>query len=143
MAGMGSWLPRELHLRAYVQMFFPSAPYPLGRPRIRGALGRRFVTKAEVERLGMGHLMGTPLLRAYMHGFFMHARLWQKARAIAEPFAYEAWRAQRVAEKLDAQRKTRITRVQKLPKVEPRVWGKYKLLRTTDEMSLLACVVIS
>ena len=73
----------------------------------------------------------------------MHARLWQKARAIAEPFAYEAWRAQRVAEKLDAQRKTRITRVQKLPKVEPRVWGKYKILCITNRMSLLACILIS
>ena len=72
MAGVGSWLPRELHLRICPNIL-PSAPYALGQPRIKHALGRRFVTKAEVERLGMGHLMSTPLLRAYMHGL-LHAR---------------------------------------------------------------------
>ena len=78
---------------------------------------RRFVTKAELEKLGIGHLVGTRLLRAYMHGFFLHNRLWNKARAIAEPFMYDSYRKERVTEKLEAERKSRIGLKRKLPKV--------------------------
>ena len=77
----------------------------------------RFVTKAELEKLGIGHLVGTRLLRAYMHGFFLHNRLWNKARAIAEPFMYDSYRKERVSEKLEAERKSRIGLKRKLPKV--------------------------
>lgn len=35
------------------------------------------------EKLGLTHLVGTPLLRAYMHGFFIDNRLYGKAKAIA------------------------------------------------------------
>jgi len=34
-------------------------------------------------------LIGTNLLRAYMHGFFMDVRLYNKAKDIANPFAFE------------------------------------------------------
>ena len=40
----------------------------------------KFVTKDELEDLGLEHLIGTNLLRAYMHGFFMDARLYRKAK---------------------------------------------------------------
>lgn len=77
----------------------------------------RFVTRAELENLGLAHLAGTSLLKPYMHGLFLDNRLYTKAKAIAEPFAYEAYRAKRVAEKLDEQRRTRISVVKKAPKV--------------------------
>lgn len=75
------------------------------------------MTKAELGRLGLTHLQGTPLLRAFMHGYFLHNRLYNKARALAEPFAYEAYRQQRVASKLDDERQSRIGLVRKLPRV--------------------------
>jgi len=75
------------------------------------------VTKAEVERLGLNHLIGTSLMRAYMHGYFVDNRLWHKARALAEPFAYDTYRQQRVQQKLEQERKSRIGIVKKLPKV--------------------------
>ena len=34
----------------------------------------RFVTRADLARLGLDHLLGTPMLRAYMHGFFVDNR---------------------------------------------------------------------
>lgn len=74
------------------------------------------MTKAELGKLGLGHLLGTPLLRAYMHGYFLHQRLWSKAKALAEPFAYDTYRQQRVSAKLEAERKSRIGLVRKLPK---------------------------
>jgi len=70
--------------------------------------------------VGLGHLVGTPLLRAFMHGFFLHNRLWHKAAALAAPFAYDDYRAARVAAKLEAERQSRITVVRKLPKARAR-----------------------
>ena len=71
--------------------------------------------------MGLGHLVGTPLLRAFMHGFFLHNRLWHKALALARPFEYEDYRAQRVSAKLEAERQSRITVVKKLPKARRRL----------------------
>ena len=75
------------------------------------------MTKAEVDRLGLNHLIGTSLMRAYMHGYFVDNRLWHKARALAEPFAYDTYRQQRVQQKMEQERKSRIGIVKKLPKV--------------------------
>ncbi|KAK2080674.1 hypothetical protein QBZ16_000528 [Prototheca wickerhamii] len=55
----------------------------------------RFVTRTELDALGLAHLAGTSLLKPYMHGFFLDNRLYSRAKAIAEPFAYEAYRAKR------------------------------------------------
>ncbi|PSC72487.1 Nucleolar 10 [Micractinium conductrix] len=77
----------------------------------------RFVTRADLDKLGLTHLVGTPLLRAYMHGFFVDNRLYSKAKAIADPFAYDAYRAKRVAAKVEEERRSRISLVKKLPRV--------------------------
>jgi ribosome biogenesis protein ENP2 len=75
------------------------------------------VTRSDLTRLGLDHLLGTALLRAYMHGFFIDTRLYSKAAAAAAPDAYEAYRAARVASKLEEERQGRISVVRKLPKV--------------------------
>lgn len=65
----------------------------------------------------MAHLIGTSLLRAYMHGFFLHNKLYQKAKAIVEPTDYATLRKQRIQSKLEEDRGQRITLKRKLPKV--------------------------
>jgi hypothetical protein len=106
----------------------------------------RFVTRPELERLGLTSAIGTSVLRAYMHGatlvtisttcgvdlrlprlmardmcclagFFIDNRLYGKAAALAAPFDYNAYRTQKVKEKLDAERGSHITPRRKLPKV--------------------------
>ena len=77
----------------------------------------RFVTRPELERLGLASAIGTPVLRAYMHGFFIDNRLYGKAAALAAPFDYNAYRQQKVKEKLDAERSSHITPRRRLPKV--------------------------
>ena len=77
----------------------------------------RFVTRQELERLGMTHLIGSSLLRAYMHGFFIHNKLYQKAKTIVEPNDYAALRKQRIQSKMEEARQQRITLKRKLPKV--------------------------
>lgn len=49
----------------------------------------KFVTRDELDTLGLAHLIGTSLLRGYMHGFFMDIRLYNKAKEVANPFAYD------------------------------------------------------
>lgn len=40
----------------------------------------KFLTKEDLERLKLTGLIGTNLLRAYMHGFFIDYRLYKKVR---------------------------------------------------------------
>ena len=77
----------------------------------------RFVTKPELRKLALDHLVGTPMLRAYMHGYFVNDKLYKKAKALADPFAYEKYRAERVKQKLEEERKARISVKKRLPKV--------------------------
>lgn len=95
------------------------------------------MTKAEVDRLGLNHLIGTSLMRAYMHGYFVDNRLWHKARALAEPFAYDTYRQQRVQQKMEQDRKSRIGIVKKLPKVRI----KMLFLNLHRPCSMCPCIV--
>ncbi|XP_073258939.1 nucleolar protein 10-like [Porites lutea] len=76
----------------------------------------KFVTKQDLESLGLAHLMGTNLLRAYMHGYFIDMRLYHKAKSIAEPFAFEEYRKKRIQDKIEEERANRV-KLKKLPKV--------------------------
>lgn len=40
----------------------------------------KFLTREELEKLNLTSLIGTNLLRAYMHGFFVDYRLYKKVR---------------------------------------------------------------
>jgi ribosome biogenesis protein ENP2 len=40
----------------------------------------KFVTRKELASLGMEHLIGSNVLKAYMHGYFMDLRLYEQAR---------------------------------------------------------------
>lgn len=84
----------------------------------------KFVTRKELTQLGLDHLIGTNLLRAYMHGFFVDLRLYEKAQSIANPFAFDEYRKKKVQDRLEEERKTRISSVRKLPKVNKALAAK-------------------
>jgi ribosome biogenesis protein ENP2 len=77
----------------------------------------RFVTRDELSALGLGHLVGTPLLKAYMHGYFMDSKLYARVQAVADPDAYDRWKRSRVRAALDEARGSRIVLEDPLPKV--------------------------
>lgn len=85
----------------------------------------KFVTRNELEDLGLEHLLGTPLLRAYMHGFFIDIRLYKKAKALADPFAFEKYRKRKVREKIEEERGQRV-KLAKLPAVNKDLAVKLK-----------------
>ena len=75
--------------------------------------------------LGLEHLYGTNLLRAYMHGFFIDIRLYEKAKAISNPFEYEEYQKKMLQEKIDKSRGSRISiQKKKLPSVNKLVAQK-------------------
>lgn len=43
----------------------------------------KFLTRDELEDLGISHLVGTNLLRAYMHGFFIDSRLYNQVCCVS------------------------------------------------------------
>lgn len=77
----------------------------------------KFITRKELSALGLEHLMGTNVLKAYMHGFFVDLRLYEKARLIANPFAYDDFKERQIRDKIEKERGSRIRAVNKLPSV--------------------------
>ena len=77
----------------------------------------KFVTKTEVEELGASGLIGTPMLKGYMHGFFMEMKLYNKLRAVSKPFEYEEHRKKKIEGKIEEKRQSRIIAQKRLPKV--------------------------
>lgn len=78
----------------------------------------KFVTKQELENLGLDHLIGTNLLRAYMHGYFMDVRLYRKAKSATDPFEFEAYRKKKIREAIEKDRSNNLQiKVDKLPRV--------------------------
>lgn len=63
---------------------------------------------ALVHSLGLDHLIGTPALKPYMHGYFVSLKLYETARVIANPFAYAEHREKLVKERLEKLADTRI-----------------------------------
>lgn len=41
----------------------------------------KFISKEDIDKLGLSSLVGSPVLRAYMHGYFIDSRLYKKVAA--------------------------------------------------------------
>ncbi|KAJ2610732.1 Small ribosomal subunit biogenesis [Coemansia sp. RSA 1804] len=94
----------------------------------------KFVARRELDSLGLAHLIGSPVLKPYMHGFFIDLRLYERAKAIANPFAYEEHRLRRVQEKLAKARESRIRATTKLPKVNRALAQRLLQMQRVDKM---------
>lgn len=68
----------------------------------------KFVTRDELAALGLDHLVGTPTLKPYMHGYFLSLALYDAARVIANPYVYAEHRERAVREKMDKLSESRI-----------------------------------
>lgn len=74
----------------------------------------QFVTKEQLTSMNAAHLIGSNMLQAYMHGFFMDIRLYKKLKSVSEPFAFEEFRKKKIAEKLESKRGMRTKEKKKL-----------------------------
>ena len=95
----------------------------------------KFVTKEELADLNLSHLVGTHLLRGYMHGYFMDARLHQRVKAVAQPEKYDEWKKEQVRKRIEAKRGQRISMRSTLPKVNKELALRQQLLTTKEGKS--------
>lgn len=84
----------------------------------------KFVTLQDLEQLGMEHLIGTNLLRGYMHGFFIDINLYNKARATSNPYTLEKLNQDKVEQKLANEKRDRTQLLDILPQVNRKLAAK-------------------
>lgn len=68
----------------------------------------KFLTTVDLEKLQAAHLIGTPTLRAYMHGYFMELKAYQKLVAAVNPFEFEKYRKDLIQKKIREKTERRI-----------------------------------
>jgi len=97
----------------------------------------KFLTKNDLEKINASHLIGSKVLKPYMHGFFMDYKQYLKLKSISDPFAYEKYRKEKINEKLEELRENRIVFQRTLPKVNSKLMEdvlKADLRRTKKAM---------
>ncbi|ANZ73749.1 BA75_00714T0 [Komagataella pastoris] len=68
----------------------------------------RFITKSDVQNLNLSHLVGTNVLRSYMHGFFIDTELYDKVNLISNPNSYREEREREIKKRIEKERESRI-----------------------------------
>lgn len=92
----------------------------------------KFVPAGELEGLGLGRLIGTDMLKPYMHGFFVHAALYRRAVDASAPFAYEKYKQERAREKVEKMRESRIGKVKKSERAASKVKVNRKMAEVLE-----------
>lgn len=67
----------------------------------------RFITRDDVKKLNIEQLVGTRLMKAYMHGYFINTELYDKVKLIANPTALEDEREREVKKRIEKERESR------------------------------------
>ena len=60
----------------------------------------KFVTQNELDEIGGKSLIGTKMLKPYMHGYFIDWRLYKKLKQLTEPFDYKIYLMDKREQKL-------------------------------------------
>ena len=68
----------------------------------------KFITRDELELMGLEHLIGTSLLKAYMHGFFIDLRLYRRIKSIVNPDKYKLFIDNKINKKINDKTEHRI-----------------------------------
>ena len=68
----------------------------------------KFLTKQDVAKLGISHLIGSNVLRAYMHGYFIDNELYDKVNLIANPNSIQEEREREIRKRIEQERESRI-----------------------------------
>jgi ribosome biogenesis protein ENP2 len=68
----------------------------------------KFLTYKDLEAIDGVNLIGTKLLKQYMHGYFMEWRLYKKLKSLSEPFAYDKYLEEKKKHRFDTLTKERI-----------------------------------
>ena len=87
----------------------------------------KFVTLAELQELGLDHLIGSSLLRAHLHGYFIDIKLYKKVLSRAPTNTLENARKDLIKKQLESQRDKRVKLTSEVPKVNKDLFMKLKV----------------
>lgn len=68
----------------------------------------RFITRDEVTKLNLTHLIGSNVMRSYMHGYFINSELYDKVNLIANPNSFKDQRERDIRKRIEKERESRI-----------------------------------
>jgi ribosome biogenesis protein ENP2 len=68
----------------------------------------KFITRKELANLNLSHLIGSNIVKSYMHGYFVDQRLYEQAKLITDPFAHREYREREIKKKIERERESRI-----------------------------------
>lgn len=92
----------------------------------------RFVTREELEDLNLAHLIGTSQLRAWMHGYFIEYKTFERLKAVTQPTVFEEWKRERAkAKTAQSKAKDRVVLRERV-KVNAELAERSKDLATDD-----------
>ncbi|ESO09911.1 hypothetical protein HELRODRAFT_72901 [Helobdella robusta] len=94
----------------------------------------KFLTRTEIDELGLSHLIGSNMLRAEMHGYYVRAEIYQKARSLVEPLKYSEYKKNRVEDVNKVE--SRIKEEKPLPKVNRMIAQKLESSSNTKANKL-------
>lgn len=84
------------------------------------------MTRQELAELGLERLIGTDLLRAYMHGYFMDNKLYERSKVVAKPSMYEEYQKEKNRQREEKRKEKRITMKQKKTGVNAELAEKWE-----------------
>lgn len=90
----------------------------------------KFVTKLQLEELGLSRLIGTNAVRAYMHGYFIDMSAYKKAKAQSQISIVENYRRRKLKEKLEDERQIPFVNKKlrrKLPKINQELASRLQM----------------
>lgn len=92
----------------------------------------KFLDRSELKKLGLDCLIGTSMLKPYMHGYFISLKLYDTVKLVANPSAYAEHREKLIQEKMNKIAETRI-RAKKDVKVKVNKPLAEKILREEEK----------
>merc|ERR1719378_1897779 len=87
----------------------------------------KFVTLAELQELGIDHLIGSSLLRAHLHGYFINIKLYKKVLSRVPTNTLENAKKDLIKKQLESQRDKRVKLTTDVPKVNKDLFMKLKI----------------
>merc|ERR1719282_1219225 len=87
----------------------------------------KFVTLAELQELGLDHLIGSQMLRAHLHGYFINIKLYKKVLSRVPTNTLENAKKDLIKKQLESQRDKRVKLTTDVPKVNKDLFMKLKI----------------
>lgn len=75
-----------------------------------------FITREDLKELGLDMLLGSPFLKVYMHGFFIHNKLYKQINQINSKDIYKNYLKSKIKKEIKKKRSNKVVKFKTVPK---------------------------